>query len=142
MELHAERPSAGDPGTTPAVERRGREPEPTPDDYIHAAQFMLGTRQREEAVLRAAHLHDDASSAHEDRARETLAEMIHLQEVITARTDEMSRQRGRGKSQRVIDLDTKTSTPTRSSRAPFIWGLVIALLVLGALLAALQLGAV
>jgi len=139
MDLHQE-PIAAERRARTEAERREREAEPTPDDYIHAAQFMLSTRQREEAVLRATHLAGETPAAHEDRARETLAEMIHLQELITARTAEPGTRRSRGDTQRVIDLDARSETtssaaaPTRSRTA--LLATIVAVLLLAAAVAA------
>lgn len=135
MDVHAERRVISDRRAGTPEERGGRRQTPTlsEEERIEAAQFMLGTRQREEALLRATHLRE--GNVDEEHARETLAEMIHLQEAITARTAVPANGSGRshrGHRTRVVDLDAKTTRRDKSARMAFVWTLLIGLAVIAA----------
>lgn len=143
MDVHEERRFISDRRAgLPTDGRRGADPHAlSEDERIEAAQFMLGTRQREEAVLRATHLHRDGSHVDEERARETLAQMLRLQEDITTRTQQAqhgSRRQRRHSGGTVIDLDTKAMTsrsggsPLRTLLAVFVLALLTAVGVVAA----------
>lgn len=121
-------------------DRRGapRPQELSEAERIEAAQFLLGTRQREEAAMRAAHLRGEPSPQDEEHARETLAEMIHLQESITARNAVAPAGRGQNKD---ADRPEGVDDDTSSSTAPalLVWALMLALLGTVALILAWQL---
>lgn len=132
MDVHAERRVLAD------RRRPAGEPQLSEETRIEAAQFLLGTRQREEAALRATHLRDP-SPDDEEHARETLAQMIHLQEVIMARSAEAAARRGRKRNASEIDLRSDAARTTSTFPSAFIWVLVGTLLVAVALAVGWQL---
>lgn len=122
-------------------DRRGRaqEVELSEHDLIEAAQFMLGTRQREEALLRSTHLRGGNSMVSESRARETLSEMLHLQERITARAVVPAPARGgRRRRDTIIDLDTRQAPASRRWRRGLFLMLVLAGVVAASVVVAAQ----
>jgi hypothetical protein len=115
MDVNAERRAVADRDARPVVVHLSEE------ERIEAAQFLLGTRQREEAAVRSTHLLREPSPDDEEHARETLAEMIHLQEAISARSGEMH-----------PDVSAQPSSLPRA----LTWALVATLLLAAGLLVA------
>lgn len=144
MDVHAEnRLDVQRRAPTDGDRRRSGERPLSEDDRIKAAQFMLGTRQREEAQLRSTHLGSQGTVPDQVRARETLAEMIHLQELITGRDAGGPARDGRDRKsqERVIDLERGTSS-SRAARPVFVWlaalAVVMALLVMAVVVLTVQ----
>jgi len=105
-------------------------------ERIEAAQFLLSTRQREEAAMRATHLRGEHTAEDEVHARETLAEMINLQEIARA-ADAPSA--GDRKHADLPERGVENSQSPRTLPDFLMWTLILVLLVCALLLGVWQL---